>query len=122
MCPPLQDTLRNPTVMHFVDNSLEDTDFSTRDILNFLYSGPEEQREAGMPNFDWRNIFNIADQIIRMFNQYGEVRQTCCFALLLWLSHCLPNIYSQDSLVFSSFMRPTLSSPDRGIRLPRLPP
>uniref|UniRef100_A0A4W6FGA7 ATP binding cassette subfamily A member 4 n=1 Tax=Lates calcarifer TaxID=8187 RepID=A0A4W6FGA7_LATCA len=66
------DTLRNPTVMDFMDKSLEDTDFTTKDILNFLYNGPEEQREAGMPNFDWRNIFNISDQIIRMFNQYGE--------------------------------------------------
>uniref|UniRef100_A0A4W6FEQ1 ATP binding cassette subfamily A member 4 n=1 Tax=Lates calcarifer TaxID=8187 RepID=A0A4W6FEQ1_LATCA len=68
----IRDTLRNPTVMDFMDKSLEDTDFTTKDILNFLYNGPEEQREAGMPNFDWRNIFNISDQIIRMFNQYGE--------------------------------------------------
>ncbi|KAM7379618.1 hypothetical protein PAMP_005160 [Pampus punctatissimus] len=68
----IRDTLRNPTVTHFVDNSLEDTNFTTKDILNFLYNGPDEQREAGMPNFDWRNIFNITDQLIRMFNQYGE--------------------------------------------------
>lgn len=60
--------------MQFMDNSLADTDFTTKDILNFLYNGAEEQREAGMPNFDWRNIFNVTDQIIRMFNQYGEVR------------------------------------------------
>lgn len=70
----LQDTLRNPTVMHFMDNSLADTNFTTNDILNFLHNGPEDQREAGMPSFDWRNIFNISDQIVRMFNQYGEVR------------------------------------------------
>ncbi|KAM9845375.1 retinal-specific phospholipid-transporting ATPase ABCA4-like [Aulostomus maculatus] len=68
----IRDTLKNPTVMHFMDNSLEDTDFTTKDILNFLYNGPEQQREAGMPNFDWRNIFNLTDQFIRMFNQYGE--------------------------------------------------
>ncbi|XP_068594222.1 retinal-specific phospholipid-transporting ATPase ABCA4-like [Cebidichthys violaceus] len=68
----IRDTLRNPTVMHFMDNSLVDTDFTTKHILNFLYNGPEQYREAGMPNFDWRNIFNITDQIIRMFNQYGE--------------------------------------------------
>lgn len=76
MSQSLQDTLRNPTVMSFMDESLEDTDFTSKDILNFLYNGPEEQREEGMPNFDWRNIFNITDQIIRMFNQYGEVRNT----------------------------------------------
>lgn len=72
----LQDTLRNPTVMQFMDDSLGDTNFTTKDILNFLYTGPEEWRDPGMPNFDWRNVFNIADQLIRMFNQYGEVRNT----------------------------------------------
>ncbi|XP_070701839.1 retinal-specific phospholipid-transporting ATPase ABCA4-like [Pempheris klunzingeri] len=76
----IRDTLRNPTVMHFIDDSLED--FTTKDILNFLYNGPEEQREADMPNFDWRNIFNIADQIIRMFNQYGE-----CISLDKFVAH-----------------------------------
>lgn len=69
----LQDTLRNPTVMHFMDNSLQNSSFTTGDILNFLYSGPEEQRETSLPNFDWRNIFNITDQIIRTFNQFAEV-------------------------------------------------
>uniref|UniRef100_A0A3P9DE91 P-type phospholipid transporter n=1 Tax=Maylandia zebra TaxID=106582 RepID=A0A3P9DE91_9CICH len=68
----IRDTLRNPTVMHFMDNSLVGTEFTTKDILNFLYNGPEREREAGMPNFDWRNIFNITDQLIHMFNQYGE--------------------------------------------------
>ncbi|XP_047223624.1 retinal-specific phospholipid-transporting ATPase ABCA4 isoform X2 [Girardinichthys multiradiatus] len=68
----IRDTLRNPTVMHFVDNSLVESKFTTKDILNFLHNGPEEEREEGMPVLDWRNIFNITDQIIRMFNQYGE--------------------------------------------------
>uniref|UniRef100_A0A8C4ITW6 P-type phospholipid transporter n=1 Tax=Dicentrarchus labrax TaxID=13489 RepID=A0A8C4ITW6_DICLA len=68
----LQDTLRNPTVMEFMDNSLENTSFTTKDILNFLYNGPEGWREPGMPNFDWRNIFNVTDQIIRMFNHLDK--------------------------------------------------
>lgn len=62
--------------MDFLDNNLKDTEFSTKYILNFLHNGPEERREYGMPNFDWRNIFNLTDQLIRMFNQYGEVRNT----------------------------------------------
>uniref|UniRef100_A0A665X0R3 P-type phospholipid transporter n=1 Tax=Echeneis naucrates TaxID=173247 RepID=A0A665X0R3_ECHNA len=78
----IRDTLRNPTVMHFMDESLEDTDFTTKDILNFLYNGPEELREAGMPNFGWRNVFNITDQVIRMFNQYGE-----CISLDKFVAH-----------------------------------
>ncbi|XP_017266543.1 retinal-specific phospholipid-transporting ATPase ABCA4-like isoform X2 [Kryptolebias marmoratus] len=68
----IRDTLGNPTVMHFIDNSLAETDFTTKDILNFLHNGLEDKREEGMPNLDWRNIFNITDQIVRMFNQYGE--------------------------------------------------
>ncbi|XP_077412565.1 retinal-specific phospholipid-transporting ATPase ABCA4 isoform X2 [Vanacampus margaritifer] len=68
----IRDTLANPTVMNFVDKSLEDANVTTRDILNFLYGGPEERREEGMPSFDWRNIFNVTDQIIRTINQYAE--------------------------------------------------
>lgn len=66
--------MRNPTVTDFLDTRLNETDFSTKHILNFLHSGPEEQREEDMPSFDWRNIFNLTDQVARMFNQYGEVR------------------------------------------------
>ncbi|CAL8346561.1 unnamed protein product [Merluccius merluccius] len=68
----IRDTLRNPTVMDFLDTRLEDTAFSTRDILNFLYSGPEYKREGGMANFDWRNVFNLVDPLIRTLNQYSE--------------------------------------------------
>ncbi|KAG7277131.1 hypothetical protein CRUP_022594 [Coryphaenoides rupestris] len=68
----LRDTLRNPTVMDFLDRRLEDTAFSTRDLLNFLYSGPEDQREEDMPSFDWRSVFNLVDPLIRTFNQYSE--------------------------------------------------
>ncbi|XP_074544605.1 retinal-specific phospholipid-transporting ATPase ABCA4-like [Halichoeres trimaculatus] len=68
----IRDTLRNPTVMNFVDNSLQESEFTTKDILNFLYNGPEDSREPGMPNFDWRTIFNTTDTIIRMFNKYGQ--------------------------------------------------
>ncbi|XP_047446367.1 retinal-specific phospholipid-transporting ATPase ABCA4-like isoform X2 [Mugil cephalus] len=68
----IRETLKNPTVTQFVDDSLVETDFTTKDILNFLHNGPDEERAPGMPNFDWRNIFNTTDQIIRMFSQYGE--------------------------------------------------
>lgn len=79
MSKSLQDTLKNPTVTHFMDESLEDTDFTTKDIINFLHNGPDEEREVGMPNFDWRNIFNITDDLTRTFNQYGEVRNNIIF-------------------------------------------
>uniref|UniRef100_A0A8C9VJB0 ATP binding cassette subfamily A member 4 n=1 Tax=Scleropages formosus TaxID=113540 RepID=A0A8C9VJB0_SCLFO len=63
----------NPTVKNLIDKNLEGTEFSSRDILNFLHHGPEEDREEDMPNFDWRNVFNLTDQLIRILNKYGEV-------------------------------------------------
>lgn len=68
-----QDTIRNPSVMDFIDRSLEDVPFSSKHILNFLHNGPPEDRGADMPDFDWRDIFNLTDRVIRMLNQYGDV-------------------------------------------------
>ncbi|XP_056155293.1 retinal-specific phospholipid-transporting ATPase ABCA4-like [Lampris incognitus] len=68
----LRDAIRNPTVMDFIDTSLEETPFSTKHILNFLYNGIPKDRPEDMAAFDWRNIFNLTDRVIRMLNQYGE--------------------------------------------------
>uniref|UniRef100_A0A8C8GTP2 ABC transporter domain-containing protein n=1 Tax=Oncorhynchus tshawytscha TaxID=74940 RepID=A0A8C8GTP2_ONCTS len=68
----IRDTIRNPTVRDYIDRSLQDTEFSSKHILNFLYNGPIEDRDYDMANFDWRNVFNFTDQVIRMMNQYGE--------------------------------------------------
>ncbi|XP_041125605.1 retinal-specific phospholipid-transporting ATPase ABCA4 [Polyodon spathula] len=68
----IRDTIKNPTVTGFIDRHLEDTEFSSKDILNFLYNGPPSSRPEDMLDFDWRNIFNVTDQVIRLFNQYAE--------------------------------------------------
>uniref|UniRef100_A0A672P8P1 ATP binding cassette subfamily A member 4 n=1 Tax=Sinocyclocheilus grahami TaxID=75366 RepID=A0A672P8P1_SINGR len=68
----IRDTLRNPTVMDFLDRRLKETQLSSKDILNFLHNGPEQDRYMNMTNFDWRNVFSLADQVIRMFNRYSE--------------------------------------------------
>ncbi|XP_029698855.1 retinal-specific ATP-binding cassette transporter-like [Takifugu rubripes] len=68
----IRDTIRNPSVMDFIDRTLEETPFSSKHILNFLHNGPSEDRLPDMPDFDWRDIFNLTDQVIRMLNQYGE--------------------------------------------------
>uniref|UniRef100_A0A8C4SW48 P-type phospholipid transporter n=1 Tax=Erpetoichthys calabaricus TaxID=27687 RepID=A0A8C4SW48_ERPCA len=68
----IRDTIRNPTVADFIDRHLKDTNFSSKDVINFLHNGPSSSRPANMPNFDWRNIFNLTDRAIRWFNQYGE--------------------------------------------------
>ncbi|XP_048030796.1 retinal-specific phospholipid-transporting ATPase ABCA4a isoform X1 [Megalobrama amblycephala] len=68
----LRDSIRNPTVMDYINKGLQDTPFTGHHILNFLYNGPEEDRTQDMPNFDWRNIFNLTDRVIRLINRYGE--------------------------------------------------
>lgn len=66
--------------MDFIDRSLEMAPFSSKHILNFLHSGPPEERPDDVPDFDWRDIFNLTDRVIRMLNQYGDV-SGCCFFL-----------------------------------------
>ncbi|XP_024118032.1 retinal-specific phospholipid-transporting ATPase ABCA4 [Oryzias melastigma] len=68
----IRDTLANPTVMHFLDTRLAETEFSTKDILRFLSSREDEDGESGASSFTWRNIFSLIDQVIHLFNQYGE--------------------------------------------------
>ncbi|XP_033494779.1 retinal-specific phospholipid-transporting ATPase ABCA4a isoform X1 [Epinephelus lanceolatus] len=68
----IRDTIQNPTVMDFIDRSLEEAPFSSKHILNFLHNGPPEDRPADVPDFDWRDIFNLTDRVIRMLNQYGD--------------------------------------------------
>ncbi|XP_040926208.1 retinal-specific phospholipid-transporting ATPase ABCA4-like isoform X1 [Betta splendens] len=68
----IRDTIQNPSVMDFIDRSLEEAPFSSKHILNFLHNGPPEDRPDGMPSFDWRDIFNLTDRAIRMLNQYGD--------------------------------------------------
>ncbi|XP_067219925.1 retinal-specific phospholipid-transporting ATPase ABCA4 isoform X1 [Chanodichthys erythropterus] len=89
----IRDTLRNPTVMDFLDRNLKETEFSTKDILNFLHNGPEKERYMNMTNFDWRNVFSLADQAIRMFNQYSE-----CISLDKFVGHMDENMMTHQAL------------------------
>uniref|UniRef100_A0A8C6TAP4 P-type phospholipid transporter n=1 Tax=Neogobius melanostomus TaxID=47308 RepID=A0A8C6TAP4_9GOBI len=68
----IRDIICNPSVMDFIDRSFEEAPFSSKHILNILYNGPPEERPADVPNFDWRDVFNLTDRVIRMLNQYGD--------------------------------------------------
>uniref|UniRef100_A0A8C1ZZ84 P-type phospholipid transporter n=1 Tax=Cyprinus carpio TaxID=7962 RepID=A0A8C1ZZ84_CYPCA len=89
----IRDTLRNPTVMDFLDRRLKETQFSTKDILNFLHNGPEQDRYMNMTDFDWRNVFRLADDAIRMFNQYSE-----CISLDKFVGHMDENLMTHQAL------------------------
>ncbi|KAK7881153.1 hypothetical protein WMY93_029562 [Mugilogobius chulae] len=71
----IRDTINNPSVMDFIDRSFKEAPFSSKHILNFLYNGPPEERPEGVPNFDWRDVFNLIDRVIRMLNHYGDCVQ-----------------------------------------------
>lgn len=81
--------------MDFIDRTLEETPISSKHVLNFLHNGPPEERPADMPDFDWRDIFNLTDRVIRMLNQYGDVsgQHLKTFILLLVVGRitCLLN-------------------------------
>ncbi|CAJ1081870.1 retinal-specific phospholipid-transporting ATPase ABCA4a [Xyrichtys novacula] len=68
----IRDTIRNPAVMDFIDRALKNTPFTSKHILNFLHNGPREDSPPDLPDFDWRDIFNLTDRVIRMLNQYGD--------------------------------------------------
>ncbi|TRY62479.1 hypothetical protein DNTS_007141, partial [Danionella cerebrum] len=68
----LRDTIKNPTVLDYINRGLRNTPFTGKHILNFLYNGFEEDRAQDMPKVHWRNIFNLTDHIIRLINRYGE--------------------------------------------------
>ncbi|XP_033006988.1 retinal-specific phospholipid-transporting ATPase ABCA4 [Lacerta agilis] len=72
----IRDTLQNPTVKGFLNELLGSEGFTAEDVINFLYNGPPERRREGMVNFDWRNVFSVANQALQMVHEYLQ-----CLAL-----------------------------------------
>ncbi|XP_066453464.1 retinal-specific phospholipid-transporting ATPase ABCA4 [Eleutherodactylus coqui] len=68
----IRDTIKNPTVKDFLNRQLGDNGLSAEDVINFLYNGNPDARPEGQADFDWRNVFNFTDQLVRFFNQYME--------------------------------------------------
>uniref|UniRef100_A0A8C6VCT3 P-type phospholipid transporter n=1 Tax=Naja naja TaxID=35670 RepID=A0A8C6VCT3_NAJNA len=68
----IRDTLQNPTVKSFLNEQFGDEGLTVEDAINFLYNGPPQKRKDGMRNFDWRNIFSMANQTFHMAYQYLE--------------------------------------------------
>ncbi|KAF5880153.1 retinal-specific ATP-binding cassette transporter-like isoform X2, partial [Clarias magur] len=89
----IRDTLRNPTVMDFLDRRLEETPFSTKHILNFLHGGCYRDRYEDTPDFDWRNVFNLTDRLLRTFIQYSQ-----CINLDKFVAHVDEDQMSHQAL------------------------
>ncbi|NWX94843.1 ABCA4 protein, partial [Nothoprocta ornata] len=68
----IRDSLKHPTVRGFLNSQLGAEGLTAEDIINFLHNGPPGSREKGMVDFDWRNIFGVADRALRLLSGYLE--------------------------------------------------
>ncbi|XP_027567984.1 retinal-specific phospholipid-transporting ATPase ABCA4 isoform X3 [Pipra filicauda] len=68
----IRDSLKHPTVRDFLNSQLGAEGLTAEHIINFLHNGSPRSREKGMADFDWRNIFGAADQVLRLLSQYLE--------------------------------------------------
>uniref|UniRef100_A0A8C3R768 ATP binding cassette subfamily A member 4 n=1 Tax=Cyanoderma ruficeps TaxID=181631 RepID=A0A8C3R768_9PASS len=57
----------------FLNSQMGAEGFTAEHIINFLHNGSSRNREKGMVDFDWRNIFGAVDQVLRLLSQYLEV-------------------------------------------------
>ncbi|KAF5901914.1 ATP-binding cassette sub-family A member 1-like, partial [Clarias magur] len=65
----LRALLQNPIFSAALDQWLNGSRLSSELIANFLFNGEEKDRPAGMPAFDWRNVFNTTGQVARQIKQ-----------------------------------------------------
>lgn len=68
-----KDTLEHPAVKDFINQQFGEEGVTTEAILNFFPSGARETQAEDMPDFDWRDVFNVTDRILHLANQYLEV-------------------------------------------------
>ncbi|XP_040560974.1 retinal-specific phospholipid-transporting ATPase ABCA4 isoform X3 [Gallus gallus] len=68
----IRDSLKHSTVRDFLNSQLGAEGLTAEYIINFLHNGPPGSREKGAVDFDWRNIFIAADQVLRLVSQYLE--------------------------------------------------
>ncbi|XP_016419525.1 ATP-binding cassette sub-family A member 1 [Sinocyclocheilus rhinocerous] len=61
--------LKNPVFAVVLDERLDDSGLSSALISGFLFNGPEAERPAGMPAFDWRNVFNATSSAAQQITQ-----------------------------------------------------
>ncbi|KAM6949618.1 phospholipid-transporting ATPase ABCA1 [Aplochiton taeniatus] len=68
----LRTLLKNPLLAAGLSEQLQGTRWTAPQLANFLYSGPPEERPAGLPPSDWRNVFNATGQIVELLSKFLE--------------------------------------------------
>ncbi|XP_046904791.1 phospholipid-transporting ATPase ABCA1-like isoform X1 [Hypomesus transpacificus] len=66
----LRTLLANPLVAVSLNQQLTGSRWSAEQLANFLYNGPPEERPAGMPPSDWRDMFNATSQVLQLLKQF----------------------------------------------------
>lgn len=65
-----QALLENPLFAALVDQRLNGTGWTAELLSNFLYNGPPEERPAGMPPYDWRDVYNTTTRVLTMMSDF----------------------------------------------------
>ncbi|XP_029932419.1 phospholipid-transporting ATPase ABCA1 [Myripristis murdjan] len=66
----LRRLLANPVFAAALDQRLSGTGLTAELLANFLYNGPPEDRPAGMPPYDWRNMYNTTTEILGLLSKF----------------------------------------------------
>lgn len=62
--------LDNPVFAAALSHGLKGTRWTEELLANFLYNRPPEDRPAGMPPNDWRDVFNATSQILDLLKKF----------------------------------------------------
>ncbi|XP_010781491.1 ATP-binding cassette sub-family A member 1-like [Notothenia coriiceps] len=62
--------LGNPVFAAVLDQRLDSTMWTSKQLTNFLYNGPPEDRPPGMPPNDWRNVYNATTDILKLLSNF----------------------------------------------------
>ncbi|XP_053199909.1 phospholipid-transporting ATPase ABCA1-like [Scomber japonicus] len=66
----LRALLASPLFAAALNERLSGTGWTAELLANFLYNGPPEDRPAGMPPNDWRDVYNSTTQILKLLSKF----------------------------------------------------
>ncbi|XP_056156372.1 phospholipid-transporting ATPase ABCA1-like [Lampris incognitus] len=66
----LRALLANPLFAAALNQRLNGTKWTAELLANFLYNGPPEDRPAGLPPYDWRDVYNATTQVLELLSKF----------------------------------------------------
>lgn len=67
---PDQVLLKNPLFAALTNQRLNGTGWTAELLANFLYNGPLDKRPAGMPPYDWRDVYNTTTRVLKLLSNF----------------------------------------------------